>query len=616
MKNFLSKILSLPNGGANAGMHTSDVAPYIVDGKPAFDVVGETIRDQLAPAYVQVANDYLNIGGIYARMLYIASWPSTVSRIFWKRLLLFPKDIIVSMHFSPISPDIANEAMSREISAAAATSLLEQMRKGYSDSVSNVRMSKIEAERVRTALEGDPIFMLTTVIGVMAPDKEKLDESTNEVLQILRDAGVKDVYTAAFEQLQAFDTAMPIGLNQMGQHRRNVNPSTITQLMPMISEEIVAPKGFYFGQDVYNNSTVILDPYEMQNPHMVIIGSTGAGKSYFMKDLIEQAVLSNVFVVVTDIEGEYYHLTRDLGGVYLDMSLGSDTKINILEITPDDPEGLAGAFEDFAVWYSAILNETLPAEAKSILEEAYRTAFSSCGIYFNMPETLTRKPPRLYNIYEEINKISKNISRTSFIRNWASKLAAALDPYVKGSKANSYDCDSNISIQDAPLVVFGLKDVSKDDKLPRIKQIQSWTWTRFLADKRRKMEIADEAWFLLENPITANDLAERFRRLRKKNCAMVVATQNVGEFAANRSAAVVLSLAATHIYFRQGAATIDALAKIGRLNETEQQTLLSLDSGRFLLHSGSIKRLVQKTVPPERHKLYTTKPNESLPDRT
>ena len=63
--------------------------------------------------------------------------------------------------------------------------------------------------------------------------------------------------------------------------------------------------------------------------HTLILGATGAGKSFTLNFLLVQALQYNPRVLILDLGGSYRWLTRFLGGGYLELS-------------PDNPDGSEG----------------------------------------------------------------------------------------------------------------------------------------------------------------------------------------------------------------------------------------------------------------------------------
>jgi hypothetical protein len=360
----------------------------------------------------------------------------------------------------------------------------------------------------------------------------------------------------------------------------------------------------FYGFNTSTGTAVVLDPFSLENPNTVIVGIPGGGKSYFMKDLIEQYVLAGARAHVIDVEEEYKRLCEDLGGCYLDMGIKSEHKINVLDPDPNDDEGLAGAFQSFRGWMGSVLERPMAPQEVDALDTAYFECFAEHGMVKEDNHTLRKPPeamPRLSDLYRHLLGIGSPAALT---------LASAIKPMAIGGESEAFNCTTNVDVFTNPLIVFGLKDVSDAMKPRRIRQVQQFTWNQMLKGLSRTIEVVDEAWHLLQHDETARDLAERARRFRKKNGALFIATQHLDDFASNRHAATLLSLAATHLLFLQQATSLDGIAQLFKLQPNEVRHLASLEAGHFLMHTNRLKMLMFKPVPQARHKLYTTRPDE------
>ncbi|MCS7062930.1 MAG: DUF87 domain-containing protein [Methylacidiphilales bacterium] len=588
----------------------------IKEESPPFKIGDDELSDKIAPPFVYIEDDKINIGGAYYRLFYVAEWPPVVSRDLWHRILQFSGNIYIALHHTVISPDIASQALAREATALRTQRNLLAIQKRDPNEADALRLNRITDARIKVVLHGEPIFMLTAVIGIAAPTVEMLEKYSTMIKQLLQYAGINSFYVAQFEQDKAFTSILPLGVNLMATHRRNIDADTAVSMFPMISEENVVKKGFFYGVDVANKAAIFVNPMALDNPNSIIIGIPGSGKSLFLKDLIEQAILRKMKVFVIDIEDEYRKLCDDLGGAYLDMASNSQYKINVMEPAYNDPEGLHGAMKDFLTWVESIQGIPLDAFQREAFHKAYFLAFNSKGIYHDKPETLRKAPPKLSDFYDALETVAKvHRTKNPAVEKAARHLQSILYAYTYGDTNKSYDCDSNIDVETYSLVVFGLKNLKRGDLRARMQQILSWTLVQVLNNTEiPKLEIVDEAWFLLDSDSTAAALAERARRFRKKNASLWLATQNVVDFAANRHASTIVSIADTRLYFKQTPISVEQIGQIGKLSAAEKAVLPTLEPGKFLLHAGNIRRLVYKPYPQSRHKLYTTRPSDHYPN--
>lgn len=83
------------------------------------------------------------------------------------------------------------------------------------------------------------------------------------------------------------------------------------------------------------NSLVAIDYLDTQrtlNQNMVVIGTSGVGKSTFMVQKILRCYAMGIKIYIIDPENEYSHIVKTLGGEVVHLSSNSSTKINHLEI--------------------------------------------------------------------------------------------------------------------------------------------------------------------------------------------------------------------------------------------------------------------------------------------
>ena len=97
--------------------------------------------------------------------------------------------------------------------------------------------------------------------------------------------------------------------------KRNILTSGLISTYPFISSSIFDENGIYIGDNMYNNSLVLIDRYDTnkyKNANMCIFGTSGAGKSFYTKLIILRNVLLGIEQYVIDPEREYQSLARNL----------------------------------------------------------------------------------------------------------------------------------------------------------------------------------------------------------------------------------------------------------------------------------------------------------------
>jgi hypothetical protein len=588
-------------------------------GQPAEDLLINLEEGDLVDALAPGAMDFTRDDCVsfsateWLRIWYVRNWPRELSYEYWADLLRFPGDVRVSLFMEPIPPGLVTKQLEQAETHIQSKRFLRMYQRRDPSPSEDRRLQEIKEERQLIEIGQDPFYYFTVVVGLYAESEDALDRWSAELELKCRNIGLT-LDRAKWDQEAGLNALLPYNMNTLGDRRRNARVDSLAAAFPWLGDEIVMPEGIFYGYDTQTGMAAVLDPFKLENPNCVIIGTSGGGKSYWMKDTIEQYVLDGVRVFVLDIEDEYRHLCNDLGGLYLDMGIESQHKINVLDPDPNDPDGLAGAFENFKGWFVTVLGRAMAPEEEEVLDKAYFAAFVKRGILPQDRATLALPPPVLSDLHTALNEVAQQDVNSVHAR----RLASALYPLALGGGSAAFNQPTDVDVRSNPLVVFGLSTVHRSMMSKRIRQIQQFTWSQ-MTRQDRTIEIVDEAWWLLENPETADDLCARARRFRKKNAALFVATQHPEDFAANRHAHAILSIVGTHLLFQQNDSVINQIADIFKLNPVEKSAIARLEPGHYFLKTSKLRMLLYRPIVCSRHPLYTTRPEELLttsPSRT
>ena len=112
----------------------------------------------------------------------------------------------------------------------------------------------------------------------------------------------------------------------------------MSNLFPYISNNFIDINGVLIGYTKEDNKICMLDIFskKYENSNMCIFGSSGSGKSYFIKLNIIRNYFKNLRQIVLDIEKEYLYLCKELDG----QIIGNGNYFNILQITLQDINNL------------------------------------------------------------------------------------------------------------------------------------------------------------------------------------------------------------------------------------------------------------------------------------
>ena len=209
-----------------------------------------------------------------------------------------------------------------------------------------------------------------------------------------------------------------------------------------------------------------------------------------------------------------------MGGTALDLSLGSGLAFQPLN---DIDDAAARAFaRDWVL--GLIAHEGLPANPT--IKDQVWTALTS----------LASAP-----------KVERTLTGLSLLLQ-SNPLRQALQPYtLEGPWGNLLDGKSD-QLSFADVMHFELEGLmeTKGLVLPVLTYLFHRLEARF--DGRPTLLILDEAWLFLDSPLFATRIREWLKTLRKKNVAVVFATQSLADIATSSIAPAIIESCPTRIY--------------------------------------------------------------------
>lgn len=132
----------------------------------------------------------------------------------------------------------------------------------------------------------------------------------------------------------------------------------------------------------------------LTNPHIAVVGITGAGKSYFVKTfLVRASYIWNTNAVIVDWAGEYKAWVKQSGGTVVSLAKGD--YLNLMDLSGMKP---IDRVKQIMNSLDILTDISMFPEQKRLTEEALEQSYSNMG--FKLPEraTETKEPPTLKNV--------------------------------------------------------------------------------------------------------------------------------------------------------------------------------------------------------------------------
>lgn len=459
----------------------------------------------LAPDALTVGARHLEVGGEHLASFAITGFPREVHPGWLQPLLTYPGRIDVSLHVEPVDPVTAARRLKRQLAK------LESGRR-YTEDKGRLADPHVEAATedaydlsARVARGEGRLFRLGLYLTVHANNREELG---NEVAAVraLAASLLLDAKPTSYRSLQGWVTCLPLGPDRI-RMRRTFDTSALSAAFPFTSPDlppadptsVAAPSGVLYGYNTASQGLVHWDRFALDNHNSVILGRSGAGKSYLVKLELLRSLYRGIEIHVIDPEDEYARLTHAVGGTY--VHLGAEgVRLNPFDLPLHTrPDGRRTAPKDALVRRSLFLHTVLgvllgteltPAE-RAVLDRAITATYRQAGITSD-PRTWTRPAPLLADLCTVLEESAAS---------GAADLAARLDPYVHGAFAGLFNGPTTTR-PEGHLVTFCLRDLAEELKpIGTLLTLDAvWRQVSNPATRRPRLAVVDEAWLLMKNP--------------------------------------------------------------------------------------------------------------------
>jgi type IV secretion system protein VirB4 len=325
-------------------------------------------------------------------------------------------------------------------------------------------------------------------------------------------------------------------------------------------------------------------------PHTLLLGMTGSGKSFTCNFLLTHAQKYDPRTVIFDLGGSYRMLTQLFGGSYL--QIGVERRAFTI-----NPFSLAPSEDNLHFLFSFV----------KVLIESSGT--------FRMSD---RDERELYNQVASMYAIDRQQRRLITLLNILPKnLEPHLRRWVEGGQyGNLFD---NVA-DNLTFANFQTFDFEGLDKFPQILEpllfyilhrANAGIYEPALATTL-KIFLLDEAWRFFRNPTVKDYIVEAMKTWRKKNAAMILATQSSADLTRNEMLQLIAESCGTLIFLANPRMDKRQYRDMFHLNETEAELIASLAPKRQLLvKRPDLAKVVQLNVASKDYWIYTNSPYDN-----
>ncbi|MFR8144206.1 MAG: VirB4 family type IV secretion system protein [Clostridia bacterium] len=565
-------------------------------------------KDYLSPSYINFSNPkYIEIDNLYYASLLIVNYYHEQNDLLLKSIVDSNINVYISIfyekqdaykvikdltyHIGNVGVDLKNNHENREdIEIAAFT---------YQD-----------AKYIRREIQinNEDLYYLYIYLTIYAEDKKELEYMLNKVEAMTQSKGLQ-TRRAYFREEPCFLATLPFMQNQKEIKevaKRNVLTSSLTCTYPFISSTIFDEEGIFIGSNIYNNSLVFINRYQKnkyKNANMCIFGTSGAGKSFYIKLIALRYRLMGIEQYIIDPDREYTNLCKNLDGTLLKIGPSSNTYINIFDIREESLEEnekgyLATKIIKLIGFFNLIFGN-IDEEEKAILEEKIIEVYKIKGITFNDKSLYkigrnkknifkeSKDMPLLEDFYQILEKDKKTVH-----------FKIKLMPFIKGSLKffNQY---TNIELNNS-LIIADVYELGEENLKYGMYLFTELFWDKIKKDRKVKKAIyLDEIWRLIgvtSNKEVASFIYKIFKTIRKYGGSGVAITQDVSDLFSLDNGTYgksILNNSSIKTFFSLEEENIKLLAEYTNLSEKEKVEIKSLKRGECLMFVGEDHMLIK-----------------------
>jgi len=361
-----------------------------------------------------------------------------------------------------------------------------------------------------------------------------------------------------------------------------VTTSTAANFIPYSGLDVLDPNGVFLGQNLQTGNAVIYDLFEKENYNMAVLGTTGFGKSTFIKSFMARSALQDkgmmLYVFDSIVKPEYAvgpdgSYERSFAGVtgctVRRLGNGDDGDDDSVNDTTEKEQG------DGLDPLKVLPTKRMAADFLS----------SIAGIRENEQLLLSQ----LYRAAELSSSVDQLLQQQAGQGELRTRLEANLQPYMRLFRGEPRFTERMVFILDLP--TRQVRDAAAFLALSAV-----WKMIKEQPVRRRKAVVIDEGWALVEKdpatgkpyfPLAVSYVPEIARTGRHFNTCFVIATQMVtdllgraGEYGPGRD---MIESCSTKVVLKQDQASSAMLREAFNLSDAEESFVLNADIGTGML---------------------------------
>ena len=593
--------------------------------KPAAPPRPKDFLDMAAPSVVKFNTDHAIIGCGYHTFLALRGYAASTEELALLSRLGAKDGVNLSLYARQVTAaeekQIIQNASNKNRLTRSNTNDLQQSVAAESD-LQDVAALAAQMHRSR-----EPLIHCAVFIDISAPDMAKLSTLKDFVTaELARSKITPD--PLLLRQREGYQAANPTGFNAFGSQFERVLPAgSVANLYPFNYSGKTDPQGFYVGRDRYGSNVIVdLDrrAEDKTTASVLILGNSGQGKSYLLKLLLCNILESGKSAICLDPEHELIDLCHNLGGCFVDLMDGR------YRINPLEPKAWSVDTEEDETAPETFRQSTLLSQHISFLKDFFRSYKDFTDAHIDTIELMLGRlyakwgmddntdfaalsPGQfpilsdLYDVIEETYERYGDEASPLYPRELLREILLGLHSLCRGAESKFFNGHTNIT--SSRFLVFGVKGLLQASK--NVKDAMLFNVLSFLSDKLltvgNTVATLDELYIWLSNITTIEYSRNTLKRVRKKESALILASQNLEDFDVDGIRELTRPLFAipTHQFlFNAGSVDKKFYMDNLQLEGSEYELIRYPQRGVCLYKCGNERYLLEVHAPDYKEKLF------------
>ncbi len=529
---------------------------------------------QLCDSELEAHRGYLRMDDDYLRVLTLKELPSETRPLLLQGLFDIPANFHVVTEWHPVDnararKEIASRRRHHHNSKTSFVSnLQDRQNSGPKDELvddsKEAAIAELGAALTALGMESKSFGEFTLSVVIYDEDRGKVEHAVAEFQKLFtQHDGL--LYEERYNLLNAFFATIP-GNRQFNLRRQwalNSNYADLSFLFTIDSGSQWNPhleREYLLALESTHGTPYFLNLHSGDVAHALLLGATGSGKSFCVAATLQAAQKYEPLTFIFDLGGSYETLTRVFGGTYLNVGLKNPGfTIN--------PFSLAATNEirNFLFLFLRVLIES--GGRYELTPEDEKALFAAIERAYKLPAAIRT----LTNVASILGPLGERLHRWTQAGQFG-HLFDNVEDTLSFSRFQTFNFDGWSEYRDVlePLLFYVLQRASSEIEKPA----NTATF---------KMFVIDEAWMFLKNKTIRDWIVRAEKTWRKKNAAMILATQSVVELAASDLLHIVNESCPNKIFLANPNIDRRLYADIFQLNDTQLELLESLVPKRELL---------------------------------